>query len=91
MWQDNAACADTPTEVFFPPGSSDDPERRMLVRRVIRLCEGCPVRRRCAQAALDNRERYGIFAGVDLGDDVLDRGSSHYRRKKLRRIAKAAA
>ncbi|MGW4126392.1 WhiB family transcriptional regulator [Nocardia sp. NPDC004711] len=91
IWQENAACVGMPTEAFFPPGGSDDPHRRTLVRSVIQVCEGCPVRRRCAQAAVENGERYGIFAGVDLGDGFVNRGSLHHRRKKLRRIAKRAA
>ncbi|MFE3059088.1 WhiB family transcriptional regulator [Nocardia sp. NPDC059239] len=90
MWRDYAACAGAPTEAFFPPGRSTNRRRQALVQRLIQVCEGCPVRRRCAQAAVDNGVSHGIFAGVDLGDGV-NRRTLHYRRTKLRRVAEAAA
>ncbi|MFE2994231.1 WhiB family transcriptional regulator [Nocardia sp. NPDC059246] len=90
MWRDFAACAGTPTEAFFPPGRSNGKRRQALVRTAIQLCEGCLVRRRCAQAAFDNGEHYGIFGGVDLGDGV-NYETVRRRRKILRHIAQGAA
>ncbi|MEU0871623.1 WhiB family transcriptional regulator [Nocardia brasiliensis] len=67
-WQDDAACIGIPTDAFFPPGRSDDKERREAVLLAMRVCCTCIVRRDCARWALNVNARHGIWAAVDLGD-----------------------
>ncbi len=35
-------------------------------RKAIDICSMCPVRVQCLEAALKNRERWGVWGGVDL-------------------------
>ncbi|MFE3105968.1 WhiB family transcriptional regulator [Nocardia tengchongensis] len=91
MWRDRAACIGLPIEEFFPLGGPEVPERKAAVRAAKRVCKACPVRRACLDEAVKNGDHYGIFGGVDLGDSEADIAARHYRRRKLRRIAKAVA
>jgi WhiB family transcriptional regulator, redox-sensing transcriptional regulator len=56
-WQDEAACADAPAELFF---SNDEEDQR----EALALCEACPVRSECLEHALATNEQYGIWGGV---------------------------
>ena len=58
-WQDRAACKSEPPEWF-------DAETDQNATRALTVCAGCPVRRDCFAAAAANRERYGVWGGVDL-------------------------
>ncbi|AZP21587.1 transcriptional regulator [Streptomyces antibioticus] len=56
-WQDEALCAQTGGDFFFPePGSS--------VREAKRICGLCPIRSACLEFALDNDERFGVWGGL---------------------------
>ena len=59
-WQDRAACAGVPVDVFFPLGvlASAEP--------ALRLCSRCEVTRQCAELGL--RCSHGIFASVNRED-----------------------
>ena len=53
-WQEQALCAQTGAEFFFPePGSS--------VRDAKRICGLCEMRPACLQYALANDERFGVW------------------------------
>lgn len=69
---DDAACAGTPTELWFPAGKLG-PARDRLPQRVIGICLRCPVRRQCADTAVKQGHRCGIWAGIDLGDAATTR------------------
>jgi WhiB family redox-sensing transcriptional regulator len=57
VWQEQALCAQTGSEFFFPePGSS--------VREAKRICELCESRAACLAYALDNDERFGVWGGL---------------------------
>lgn len=62
-WQDDAACRDAPTRIFFP--EAGDPETSHWVAM---FCDLCPVRTACLEWALTNRERYGIWGGMTESD-----------------------
>jgi len=55
-WQDDALCAQTNPEGFFPEkgGSTRDSKK---------ICESCEVRDICLEYALQNEERFGIWGG----------------------------
>lgn len=56
-WQQEALCAQTGADFFFPePGSS--------VREAKRICGMCPIRSACLDYALDNDERFGVWGGL---------------------------
>ena len=55
-WQDDALCAQTDPEIFYPEkgGSTREPKR---------VCRACPVRAECLDYALAHDERFGIWGG----------------------------
>ncbi|GAA2659863.1 WhiB family transcriptional regulator [Streptomyces vastus] len=56
-WQEQALCAQTGADFFFPePGSS--------VREAKRICGLCEMRSACLQYALANDERFGVWGGL---------------------------
>jgi WhiB family redox-sensing transcriptional regulator len=56
-WQENALCAETDPEAFFP-------EKGGSTREAKRICTGCEVRAECLEFALSNDERFGIWGGL---------------------------
>ena len=56
-WQENALCAQTDPEAFFP-------EKGGSTREAKRICQGCEVRDECLEYALENDERFGIWGGL---------------------------
>lgn len=56
-WRDEALCAQTDPEAFFP-------EKGGSTREAKRICQRCPVINECLQYALDRDERFGIFGGL---------------------------
>ncbi|MEC3996102.1 WhiB family transcriptional regulator [Actinacidiphila sp. DG2A-62] len=63
-WQNRAACRPTEhhpvdPELFFP-----DPEEMDKIRAAKALCNQCPVRRTCLDAALENTDTHGIRGGL---------------------------
>ena len=56
-WQEQALCAQTGGDFFFPePGSS--------VREAKRICGRCEVKAECLEYALGHDERFGIWGGL---------------------------
>ncbi|GFH79303.1 MULTISPECIES: WhiB family transcriptional regulator [Streptomyces] len=56
-WQEQALCAQTGSEFFFPePGSS--------VREAKLICEACDMREACLAYALAHDERFGVWGGL---------------------------
>ena len=56
-WQDQALCAETDPEAFFP-------EKGGSTRAAKRVCRACEVRAECLEYALEHDERFGIFGGM---------------------------
>lgn len=56
-WQDQALCAQTDPEAFFP-------EKGGSTREAKRVCRSCEVRTECLDYALENDERFGIWGGL---------------------------
>lgn len=56
-WQDAARCAEVDPEIFFP-------DRGASVRDAKRVCQGCEVREKCLEFALENGFRDGIWGGT---------------------------
>ena len=60
-WQDQALCAQTDPEAFFP-------EKGGSTREAKRVCAKCEVRQECLEYALDHDERFGIWGGMSERD-----------------------
>ena len=56
-WQEQALCAQTDPEAFFP-------EKGGSTREAKRVCLTCEVRGDCLEYALGNDERFGIWGGM---------------------------
>jgi WhiB family redox-sensing transcriptional regulator len=56
-WQEQALCAETDPEAFFP-------EKGGSTREAKKICTGCEVRTECLEYALGNDERFGIWGGL---------------------------
>lgn len=56
-WQDQALCAQTDPEAFFP-------EKGGSTREAKRICQACAVRDECLEYALEHDERFGIWGGL---------------------------
>lgn len=56
-WQQQALCAQTDPEAFFP-------EKGGSTREAKAVCFSCEVREECLQYALENDERFGIWGGM---------------------------
>ena len=56
-WQEQALCAQTDPEAFFP-------EKGGSTREAKRICIGCEVKGECLEYALANDERFGIWGGL---------------------------
>ncbi len=56
-WQEQALCAQTDPEAFFP-------EKGGSTREAKRVCLECTVRTECLEYALANDERFGIWGGL---------------------------
>lgn len=56
-WQDQALCAQTDPESFFP-------EKGGSTREAKAVCQSCEVRAECLDYALANDERFGIWGGL---------------------------
>jgi WhiB family transcriptional regulator, redox-sensing transcriptional regulator len=62
-WEELAACRGADPELFFPV-SSTGPSLAQI-RRAKAVCAGCPVREACLAYALDTRQEFGIWGGLD--------------------------
>ncbi len=62
-WQEQALCAGTDTADFFPASW----EHRKA-KRAKTLCQGCPVVNECAEDAIPDRHRCGIWGGMSERD-----------------------
>lgn len=67
-WQYEGACRETDPETFFSPDSERGPRRRGREAAAKALCAVCPVRRACLEHALQVREPYGVWGGLNINE-----------------------
>ncbi len=73
-WHEKGACQLFPELSWLHPGATDsfdrpDPEARQAAELACKVvCAVCPVRLACAVGALERRERWGIWGGLDYED-----------------------
>lgn len=57
-WMQEASCAQTDPELFWPEGKGRDADKARKV------CAGCPVVNHCAEYAVRTRQREGIWGNL---------------------------
>ena len=75
-WHAKAACAETPTDEFFPVGSSGPALEQIAKAKAI--CATCPVASKCLEYALSTGQNDGIWGG--MSED--ERGAERRRRQR---------
>lgn len=60
-WRQAAACADLPSELFFPVGESGESADQIEAAKA--TCGVCPVQTDCLEYALDTNQIAGIWGG----------------------------
>lgn len=64
-WRQLASCRDHDPELFFPnlkPGASSSADPHVSAAAAV--CQGCPVRQRCAIETANALPSHGVWAGV---------------------------
>lgn len=81
-WHAKAACNHGPSRDYWPdnhnpdtwhpntppgrPGTTGRPTRSDATAAAIAICNTCPVKQQCFEAAVENNETHGIWGGVDF-------------------------
>ena len=60
-WRLQAACRDTPAELFFPVGTTGTAGE--VIESAKRLCDGCMSQDPCLEFALQTNQEAGIWGG----------------------------
>ncbi|MFI9327805.1 WhiB family transcriptional regulator [Kitasatospora sp. NPDC052868] len=63
-----AACTGADPDLFFPDDDTGKDVDGWAGRRAKMICAGCPVQSLCLGMALERREPYGIFGGLNAGE-----------------------
>lgn len=86
-WQDDSSCAQPGMEPYRDIFFSEDPEE---IEDAKTVCSDCPVRLQCLSYALDNKEIWGVWGGIDQTEmrNVL---SIDEDGQEVRRIRKGEA
>ena len=77
-WQEEALCAQTDPEAFFP-------EKGGSTREAKRVCGRCDVKADCLEYALGHDERFGIWGGATARERVKLRRLGVIRVERGRR------
>jgi WhiB family redox-sensing transcriptional regulator len=65
-WSVGAACRGSEGSLFYSADSAERKEDRLEREQLAkRICGSCGVRDDCLRAALDRRESYGIWGGLN--------------------------
>ena len=61
-WRTRALCKDEDLEMFFPSGSSMQYVAQVIAAKAV--CDKCPVKVECRDAAFQFDNEYGVWAGL---------------------------
>ncbi len=75
-WQEQAACNDKPTAMFYP-------NTEQGAYSALKICRGCPVRQPCLDYALETRELYGVWGGTTEDERRKMLGFTRQKNGKL--------
>jgi WhiB family redox-sensing transcriptional regulator len=79
-WQEQALCAQTDPEAFFP-------EKGGSTRQAKQVCRNCPVRAECLAYALAHDERFGVWGGLS----ERERRALRDRERRVPRYSRSSA
>lgn len=65
LWRERATCRGS-YGTHFPTASVGQAQRREQVRAAVAMCKVCPVRQECFDLATKNKEKDGIWGGVEF-------------------------
>ena len=68
QWQEQAACRNMPSEMFFFPDGERGPRRKNRENAAKAVCASGPVIHSCRKQALELHEPYGIWGGLSEDD-----------------------
>lgn len=83
-WREDAACSGL-TDLFFP--EADGVGKNLFAKPAISICDSCPVKKPCAEYALEMGESHGVWGGILL---TPTQTAATKRRKLLDVIVEAA-
>jgi len=84
-WRKRAACLDEDPELFFPVGAGEAYQPQIDDAKAV--CARCPVKKVCLEWALDTRQGFGVWGGLDEDERVsLLRREYRARAKRERPI-----
>ena len=78
-WGDKAECSGMDVDIFYPDGG-----QRSKIRAAQEICGRCIVKNECLNYALKNDERFGIWGGVLINEE-LKRRSRETRRTERKK------
>lgn len=78
QWQDDAACRDYDSDLFFEPDNEWPAVRARREQAAKKVCAGCPVRADCLSFAESGPEVFGVWGGTTQ----RERASSKRRRRR---------
>jgi WhiB family redox-sensing transcriptional regulator len=67
-WQYDGACREADPETFFSPDAERGPRRRAREAAAKSFCAVCPVVQQCLDHALQVREPYGVWGGLNINE-----------------------
>lgn len=88
VWQSEGGCRRPHPDV--PPDGWYDPQARHL-DAALKVCESCPVRRRCAEEGLDVWRVNGVLTGIWGGVYLTGSEAKPSLRSRLYDLRKAAS
>ncbi len=62
-WRASAACRNSDTDLFFPPGNTGPALDQVEAAKAV--CQWCPVRQACLQFAFETGQTDGVWGGTD--------------------------
>ena len=84
-WRDDAACLNADPDLFFPIGTTGPALDQ--IDQAKRICQACPVRKRCLAWALDLGAASGVWGGTTEDERRAIRRATTRQRNRARQSA----
>jgi WhiB family redox-sensing transcriptional regulator len=65
QWQELATCRSVDPELFFYADMERGPEKDLKIKQAKQVCSTCPVIEQCRTFAIETRQDFGIWGGLD--------------------------
>ena len=64
-WQEDAACKEVDPELFFYADMERGPMKEEKIKQAKQICATCLVMKECRAFAIDTRQDFGVWGGLD--------------------------